>query len=168
MDPVCRGSFDNQQGGWLSPKTIRQEGVRSAITGGNPIRQKKCGRLSQEEIPFGKKTCGRLYGRRSRFGRGDTWQQEKSEAISFKIICISFQILPCNRNLLGFVFRPGYKYTPPAIVKKGINNQSNKPAPCHLSSPLVVSSSSSRGVIDPSTSVSTGNLVIMSSIVRRI
>ena len=129
MDPVCKGSFDNQQGGWLSPKTIRQEGVRSAITGGNPIRQKKCGRLSQEEIPFGKKTCGRLYGRRSRFGRGDTWQQEKSEAISFKIRCISFQILPYNRNLLGFVFRPGYKYTPPAIVKKVSTINQYKPAP---------------------------------------
>ena len=110
-------------------ETIRQERLRSAITGRNPIRQKKCGRLSQEEIPFGKKTCGRLYGRRSRFGRGDTWQQEKSEAISFKIRYVFFHILPCNRNLLGFMSRPGYKYTPPAIVKVNIQYNQTGPAP---------------------------------------
>ena len=82
---------------------------------------------------------------------------------------VSLQLYLCNRNLLGFVFRPGYKYTPSAIVKN-INQRSNttQPGPVPTFESLVESSSSARGVIDPSTSVSPGNLVIMSSIVRRI
>jgi hypothetical protein len=64
----------------------------------------------------------------------------------------------CNRGRLGVVLEPGYKYEPLVFVI-GIEQFNNKPAPCQLSSPLVELSSSSRGVIDPSTSVSTGNLV---------
>jgi hypothetical protein len=64
----------------------------------------------------------------------------------------------CNRGRLGVVLEPGYKYKPLVCVI-GIEQFHNKPAPCQLSSPLVESSSSSREAIDPSTSVSTGNLV---------
>jgi hypothetical protein len=65
----------------------------------------------------------------------------------------------CNRGRLGVVLEQGYKYEPLVFVI-GIEQFHSKPAPCQLSSPLVESSSSSRGAIDPSTSVSTGNLVI--------
>jgi hypothetical protein len=64
----------------------------------------------------------------------------------------------CNRGRLGVVLEPGYKYKPLVFVI-GIERFHNKPAPCQLPSPLVKSSSSSRGAIDPSTSVSTDNLV---------
>jgi hypothetical protein len=64
----------------------------------------------------------------------------------------------CTRGRLGVVLGQGYKYEPLMSVI-GIEQFHNKPAPCHLSSPLVESSSSSRGAIDPSTSVSTDNLV---------
>jgi hypothetical protein len=64
----------------------------------------------------------------------------------------------CNRGRLGVVLEQGYKYEPLVFVI-GIGQFHNKPAPCQLSSPLVDSSSSSRGAIDPSTSISTGNLV---------
>jgi hypothetical protein len=56
----------------------------------------------------------------------------------------------CNRGWLGVVLEQGYKYEPLVFVI-GIKQFHNKPAPW--------SSSSSRGTIDPSTSVSTGNLV---------
>jgi hypothetical protein len=64
----------------------------------------------------------------------------------------------CNRGRLGVMLEPGYKYKPLVFVIR-IEQFQNKPAPCQLSSPLVESSSSSRGAIDSSTSVSTGNLV---------
>jgi hypothetical protein len=64
----------------------------------------------------------------------------------------------CNRGRLGVMLEQGYKYVPLVFVI-GIKQFHNKPAPCQLSSPLVKSSSSSRGAIDLSTSVSTGNLV---------
>jgi hypothetical protein len=64
----------------------------------------------------------------------------------------------CNRGRLGVVLGQGYKYEPLVFVIR-IKQFHNKPAPCHLSSPLVESSSSLRGAIDPLTSVSTGNLV---------
>jgi hypothetical protein len=53
----------------------------------------------------------------------------------------------------------GYKYGPwmYVIVIENIHNTNRLYA--KLLSPLVMSSSSSRGFIDPSTSVSTGNLV---------
>jgi hypothetical protein len=64
----------------------------------------------------------------------------------------------CTRSRPGVVLGQGYKYKSLVFVI-GIEQFHNKPAPCHLSSPLVESSSSSRGAIDPSTTVSTGNLV---------
>jgi hypothetical protein len=64
----------------------------------------------------------------------------------------------CNRGRLGVVLEQGYKYEPLVFVI-GIVQFHNKPALCHLSSPLVESSSSSRGATNTSTSVSTGNLV---------
>jgi hypothetical protein len=64
----------------------------------------------------------------------------------------------CNRGRLGVVLEPGYKYKPLVFVI-GIEQFHNKPAPCNFRFLLVVSSSSSRGAIDQSTSVSTGNLV---------
>jgi hypothetical protein len=64
----------------------------------------------------------------------------------------------CSRGRLGVMLEPGYKYEPLLFVI-GIEQFHNKPALCQLSSLLVVSSSSSRGAIDQSTSVSTGNLV---------
>jgi hypothetical protein len=64
----------------------------------------------------------------------------------------------CNCGRLGVMLEQGYKYEPLVFVI-GIEQFHNKPALCHLYSPLVESSSSSRGAIDPSTSVSTGNLV---------
>jgi hypothetical protein len=64
----------------------------------------------------------------------------------------------CNRSWLGVMLGTGYKYKPLVFVI-GIEQFHNKPAPCHFRVLLVVPSSSSRGAIDPSTSVSTGNLV---------
>jgi hypothetical protein len=64
----------------------------------------------------------------------------------------------CNHARLGVVLGQGYKYEPLVFVI-GIEQFHNKLAPCQPSSPLVESSSSSRGTIDPSTSVSTDNLV---------
>jgi hypothetical protein len=64
----------------------------------------------------------------------------------------------CNRGRLGVVLGQGYKYKPLVFVI-GVVQFHNKPALCHLSSPLVESSSSSRGITDPSISVSTGNLI---------
>jgi hypothetical protein len=45
----------------------------------------------------------------------------------------------CNRSRLGVVLEQGYKYEPLVFVI-GIEQFHNKPAPCHLSSPLVESS----------------------------
>jgi hypothetical protein len=64
----------------------------------------------------------------------------------------------CNHGRIGVMLGQGYKYEPLMFVI-GIEQFHNKPAPCKPSSPLVESSSSSRGAIDPSTSVSTGNLL---------
>jgi hypothetical protein len=65
----------------------------------------------------------------------------------------------CKRGRLGVMLEPGYKYKPLVFVI-GIEQCHNKPAPCQLFRVLlVVLSSSSRGAIDPSTSVSTDNLV---------
>jgi hypothetical protein len=64
----------------------------------------------------------------------------------------------CTRGRLGVVLGQGYKYEPLVFVI-GIKQFHNKPAPCLSSRPLVESSCSSRGIIDPSTSVGTGNLV---------
>jgi hypothetical protein len=64
----------------------------------------------------------------------------------------------CTRDRLGVVLGQGYKYKPLVFVI-GIEQFHNKTAPCEPSSPLVESSSSLRGAIDPSTSVSTCNLV---------
>jgi hypothetical protein len=54
----------------------------------------------------------------------------------------------CNRGRLGVVLEQGYKYGPLVFII-GIEQYAVL---------LVESSSSSRGAIDPSTSVSTGNL----------
>jgi hypothetical protein len=64
----------------------------------------------------------------------------------------------CTRGRLGVVLGQGYKYELLVFVI-GIEQFHNKPALCQLSSTLVESSSSSRGIIEPSTSVSTSNLV---------
>jgi hypothetical protein len=64
----------------------------------------------------------------------------------------------CNRGRLGVMLEPGYKYKPLVLVI-GIEQFHNKPARANFRVLLVVSSSSSRGAIDPSTFVSTGNLV---------
>jgi hypothetical protein len=64
----------------------------------------------------------------------------------------------CTRSRPGVVLGQGYKYKPLVFVI-GIEQFHNKTGPCQPLSPLVESSSSSRGAIDPSTSVSTDNLV---------
>jgi hypothetical protein len=64
----------------------------------------------------------------------------------------------CTRSRSGVVLGQGYKYKPLVFVI-GIEQFHNKLALWQPSSPLVESSSSLRGAIDPSTSVSTGNLV---------
>jgi hypothetical protein len=62
----------------------------------------------------------------------------------------------CNRGRLGVMLDPGYKYNPLVFVI-GIEQFHRLRANFRVL--LVESSSSSRGAIDPSTSVSTGNLV---------
>jgi hypothetical protein len=64
----------------------------------------------------------------------------------------------CDRDWLGVLLEQGYKYGPLVFVI-GIEQFHNKPAPCQLSSPFSRVVESSRGAIDPSTFVSTGNLV---------
>jgi hypothetical protein len=64
----------------------------------------------------------------------------------------------CTRSRLGVVLRQGYKYKPLMSVI-GIEHLHKQTGYVPKSSPLVESSSSSRGAIDPSTSVSTDNLV---------
>jgi hypothetical protein len=64
----------------------------------------------------------------------------------------------CNRGRLGVMLEQGYKYEPLVFVI-GIEQFHIKPARANFRVLLVESSSSSRGVIDPSTSVSNGNLV---------
>jgi hypothetical protein len=64
----------------------------------------------------------------------------------------------CTRSRPGVVLGQGYKYEPLMNVI-GIEHLHNQTGPVPKSSPLVESSSSSRGDIDPLTSVSTGNLV---------
>jgi hypothetical protein len=54
----------------------------------------------------------------------------------------------CTRSQPGVVLAQGYKYKPLVFVI-GIEQFHNKLALCQPSSPLVVSSSSSRGAIDP-------------------
>jgi hypothetical protein len=64
----------------------------------------------------------------------------------------------CTRSRPRVVLRQGYKYKPLMSVI-GIEHFHNQTGPMPKSSPLDESSNSSRGAIDPSTSVSTGNLV---------
>jgi hypothetical protein len=64
----------------------------------------------------------------------------------------------CNRGRLGVMLESGYKYKPLVFVIGIEQFHKNRPR-ANSWVLLVVSSSSSRGVIDPSTSVSTGNLV---------
>jgi hypothetical protein len=64
----------------------------------------------------------------------------------------------CPRSRLGVMLRQGYKYKPLMSVI-GIEQFSQQTGYVPTSSPLVESSSSSRGSIDLSTSVSTDSLV---------
>jgi hypothetical protein len=64
----------------------------------------------------------------------------------------------CNCGRLGVMLEPRYKYKPLVFII-GIKQFHKKWARANFRVLLVVSSSSSRGAIDPSTSVSTGNLV---------
>jgi hypothetical protein len=111
---------------------------------------------------FGKRTVcafeGKFSGMRgdvARYKEGTSWWRIRDghwcRGINLDIKCCT-----CSRP--GVVLGQGYKYKPLMSVI-GIEPLHNKTGPVPKSSPLVESSSSSRGAIDPSTSVSTGNLV---------
>jgi hypothetical protein len=124
---------------------------------------------------FGKDTCGLEHAIIRQkgcfaFGRGSIWEYvmtwpEYKEGTNWWRVQdghwrrgINLGSKSCNRDRRGVALGRGYKYEPLVFVI-GIEQFHNKPAPCHLSNPLVKSSSSSRGIIDPLTFVSTDNLV---------
>jgi hypothetical protein len=80
-----------------------------------------------------------------------TWPDARKERVDIDIKC-------CTRSRPGVVLGQGYKYKPLMFVIE-IEHHHNQTGPVPKLSPLVESSSSSRGAIDPSTSVSTGNHV---------
>jgi hypothetical protein len=92
---------------------------------------------------------------RGRYKEGTSWWRIRDghwcRSINLDIKC-------CTHSRPGVVLGQGYKYKPLMSVI-GIEHLHYKTGPVPKSSPLVESSSSSRGSIDPSTSVCTGNLV---------
>jgi hypothetical protein len=114
-------------------------------------------RHSAEELFHGwkRKAFGNAWWRGLNIRKGMNWWwiRDRHDAM---VLNLSNKC--CNRGRLGVVLGPGYKYKPLVFVI-GIEQFHNKPARANFRVILVESSSSSRGAIDPSTSVSTGNLV---------
>jgi hypothetical protein len=130
-------------------KFSSKHSVKMPAVGSSPSFSRRAV-LRLEEEAFGK-----TWMTWPEYKEGTNWWQVQDEhwrqAINLGNKC-------CTRGRLGVMLEKGYKYEPLVFVI-GIEQFHNKPALCQPSSPLVESSSSSGGAIDPLTSVSTGNLV---------
>jgi hypothetical protein len=148
-----------QERGWLVGRAWWWNTIRlGKIFSGDSVKTLAVGNA----LSFDKRTVcafeGKFSGMRgdvARYKEGTSWWRIRDGHW-----CWSFNlgIKCCTRSWPGVMLWQGYKYDPLMSVI-GIEHLHNQTGPVPKSSPLVESSSSSRGAIDPSTSVSTGNLV---------